>query len=292
MDTEFCDLARLLRAELTAVHQQFFHMLALRQWQNRELLDRVAGVDTEDFKNVMQIIDLLVENAMPIVLESHEFSPGSNLPSILHAELRMEKHLAEIIGSMQLTDAKALARVHRAAAPRQQYREWLEAHAVESEAGTGSVETGRKMGVFIAHLIALVEQAMLHAFLFRHLGRGAEADNAWRLSGAAMLYGTALVRRGAASNTVPTPARIPAVRIAATPNDAFEADMSLVRRCANLGRGAAEAEASESMQRVCIRIVGDCDLIAGMRMTDDFPAVFGRSSVFESFAATCEQHLK
>lgn len=292
MDQELRDLTRLLRAELTAVHQQFFHMLALRQWQNRELLDRVTDVDAEDFKNAMQIIDLLVEHGIPIVLESHQFSPGSDLVSIVHAELRMERHLAGIIGSMRLTDARALARVHRAAAPRRRYREWLEAHGVESEAGIGSVVTGREMGEFIAHLIALVEQAMLHAFLFQHLGRGAEADNAWRLSGAAMLYGTALVRRGAAAHIIPSPARIPAVRMAATPNDAFEADMSLVRRCAHLGRGAAEADVCEPLRRVCSRIVDDCDLIAGMRMTDDFPAVFGRSPVFESFAATCERHLE
>jgi hypothetical protein len=78
----------------------------------------------------------------------------------------------------------------------------------------------------------------------------------------------------------------------AVPNDAFEADMSLVRCCANLGRGAAETEASEPLRRVCSRVAEDCDLIAGMRMTDDFPAVFGRSPVFESFAATCERHLE
>jgi bacterioferritin (cytochrome b1) len=266
-------------------------MLALRQWQNRELLDRIGGVDTEDFKNAMLIIDLLVDDEVQIELDQHEFSPGSDVASILHAELRMEKQLASVIGSMRLTDERALARLSRAAAPRQRYREWLEAQIVGPEVRFYGDETGSEMREFIAHLLALVEQAMLHAFLFRHLGRVAEADNAWRLSGAAMLFGAALVRRGAASGIVPTPGKIPAVCIGACLDDAFKADMALVRRCADLGRAAAEAESREPMQRDCRRIITDCDLIAGMQTTDDFPGVFGRSQAFESFAATCERHL-
>lgn len=38
-------LVRLLRTEVTAVHQQFVHILALRQWKNEDLLSRITAVD-------------------------------------------------------------------------------------------------------------------------------------------------------------------------------------------------------------------------------------------------------
>ena len=147
------------------------------------------------------------------------------------------------------------------------------------------------MARFLAHLITLVEQPMLHAFLLWHQGNQTGADNAWRLSGAAMLYGTALVRRGALSGKVPVPGPIPMAVMAKSPSVAFDADMVLVRQCAALGRDAAGAEQDEAMSRLCHRIADDCDLIAAMEIDQEFPAVFGRSPVFESFAATRDKHL-
>ena len=54
---------------------------------------------------------------------------------------------------------------------------------------------------------------------------------------------------------------------------------------------AATAHADEAMARLCVRIADDCELIANMEMDEEFPAVFGRSPVFESFATTRERHL-
>jgi len=284
-------LTRLLRAELTVVHQQFFHMLALRQWGNEDLLSRITDVDTEDFKNAMQIIDLLVSRGLPVTLASHQFHPGSDIASILQSELRIERHFADILDAIRIADPDGAARANRAAAPRQAYREWLQERMDATTPEIVSHETTPSMGEFLAQLIALVEQAMLHAFLLWHQGRGIGADNAWRLSGAAMLYGTAVVRCGALLDAIPTPASIPSVQMAESASEAFDADMMLVRRCADLGRDAAEADGDDATRRTCLRIVDDCDLVADMKMDQDFPAVFGRSPVFESFAATRERHL-
>jgi hypothetical protein len=106
-----------------------------------------------------------------------------------------------------------------------------------------------------------------------------------------MLYETAIVRRAALANAIPEPSRIDPVEMAASPSEAFERDISLARNCAHSGRIAAEQEEDEAMRRLCLRIAEDCDLIADMEINQDFPAVFGRSPVFESFAATREKHV-
>jgi bacterioferritin (cytochrome b1) len=291
MNRDLEHLTRLLRTELTAVHQQFFHMLALRQWKDDIILGRITEIDTEDFKNALQIIDLLVSRGDPITLDSHRFSPGSDTSSILQSELRMEEQFADALAGIEVSDAEAQVCVGRASAPRQAYRDWLARQTGGSGSSKASAESGQSMAAFLARLIALVEQPMLHAFLLWHLGNRVGADNAWRLSGAAMLYGTALVRRGALNNIIPTPGPIPAVRMAKHPSEAFDADMALVRQCSVLGRDAASAEEDEETARICHRIADDCNLIADMKMDEKFPAVFGRSPAFESFATTRERHL-
>lgn len=284
-------LTRLLRTEISAVHQQFFHMLTLRKLRNDDVLSHVTKIDTEDFKNAMQIIDLLVSSGFPVRLGSDRFFPGSDIPSILRAELRMEGRFAALLSEIEVVGPEAQARVRRAAAPRRQYRDWLERNVDVSEPEDQTGETGEELARFLAHLIALIEQPMLHAFLHWRLDNRAAADNAWRLSGAAMLYAAALVRRGTQSETVLTPGPIPATRMAETPSEAFHNDLELVKRCASLGRDAAGAGPNEVVAWLCNRVADDCDLIAGMEMNRDFPAEFGRSPVFESFEATRAKHL-
>ena len=106
-----------------------------------------------------------------------------------------------------------------------------------------------------------------------------------------MLYGTALIKHCALAGFVPTPAVIPAVAQTTNPEDAFMAEILLVRQCAEHGREAAQENTDDIMTRLCIWIAEDCDLIAEMEVDGEFPAEFGRSPVFESFAATREKHL-
>ena len=291
MTTDLERLIPLLRVEMTAVHQQFIHMLALRQWKNKDLLRKITKVDSEDFKNAMQIVGLLVSRGVPIDLPSHQISPGWDIASILRAELRMEEGFAGVLEATQLTDPDAMARVSRAAAPRQAYRDWLIEQVADTTPSNPPPETNPALAEFFALLIALVEQAMIHASFLWHLGDHSRADNAWRLSGAAMLYGTALVRLGALADLVPTPSAVPAVRMAASPSAAFQADILLTRQCAELARSAAADAADQETHELCLRIAGECDLIAGMKTGQAFPATFGRSPVFESFAATRERYL-
>ena len=276
---------------MSAVHQQFVHMLALRQWQSGEVLERITAIDTVDFKNVMHIIDKLASLKVPATLPSHKIVPGHDVASILRAELRMERHLASVLDDIDVSDQGAKLLFGRAAAPRDEYRNWLEVEIKRHEPVAYEDRTSKALAVLFAELIALVEQSMMRAFMLWHSGHKIEADNAWRLSGASMLYGTAIVKRAAHDGWMPIPSASPEVLMAYVAKDSFEADMTLVRRCAEMGQAAADSDSDDAMSRTCLRISEDCGLILTMEADGEFPAVFGRSPVFESFGATLDRHL-
>ena len=117
ISADHAKLGALLRIELTAVHQQFFHALALRQWHETAIVDRLMAVDVEDFKNAMQIIDQLVAEGCSIYLESHRFTPGSDVVAVLRAEHQLEVGFAEFLGGISVSTSEARSRVNRATAP-------------------------------------------------------------------------------------------------------------------------------------------------------------------------------
>jgi hypothetical protein len=291
MKDDFWHLGSLLRTELTAVHQQFFHILALREWKEETLLERITEIDSVDFKNAMQIIDLFTARGRAVSLAHQSFRPGSDLVGILHSELELERKFEGVLQSVILEGPEALAMFKRAAEPRPAYRAWLEREIATSRIERSEGKTSPAMAEFLAGLIRLVEQPMVHAFLLHHSGQTHDADNAWRISGGAMLYGAAIVRRHALADEVPIPTDIPASEIADRPTDAIDLDRALASDCAMLARVAAEESKEDGMERLCIRIAEDCELIANMRRDADFPAILGRSPKFESFGQTRQKHL-
>ncbi len=286
------NLMRLLRLQLTAVHQQFFHVLALKAMGEDAIAAHITEVDNEDFKNAMQIIDLLVEKGVPVELGAHRFVPGSDIAAILKAEHEVELRFGELLSELEVETPEAKACVARAAGPRRAYAAWLE-ETMPSHPSKGTVaETGPALGTLTAQLIALVEQAMVHAFMLRQRSDHDGADTAWQISGAAMLYPTAMVRRGALSSAVPVPAPVPAVELSPSGDDAFDRDIALVRQCAGTARAASEEEVDGAMARLCLRIADECDRISAMAPGDDLPAELGKSPAFASFARTCERILQ
>ncbi len=97
MDIQSDSLNGVLRCEMTAVNQQFVHVLALRQWGDDETAERIMQVDRVDFPNAMRIIDYLVETETPIGLVSDRFTPGANYRSILLSEQTIEQRLSAAI---------------------------------------------------------------------------------------------------------------------------------------------------------------------------------------------------
>lgn len=292
MTGDYNDLNKLLRAELTAVHQQFFHILALRCFGEDEIVARITEVDIEDFKNAMQIIDLLVAGGFPPMLGSQQVVPGSDIPAILRAEQRIEMKLAALLPALKVEEPEARARICRASAPRESYRTWLETMLAPLACEPGVVaQTGEEAAELSALLIVLIEQAMVHAFLLWHRGDRQGADDAWKISGAAMLYAAAIVRRTALERWIPVPAPVPQITLSPSGDDAFDRDIALVGKCVIAARSAAERQEDGAMRRLYIRISDDCSRICAMKPGSEFPAELGKSPVFASFAATRNRTL-
>ena len=138
-DQRAASLNRVLRSEMTAVHQQFIHILALRDWGEAEAAERVMAVDRIDFPNAMRIVDYLVETERPLVLPPDRVVPGRDYRSILAAELAMERRLCATLGQAAGADARARDLISTAAAPREAYAAWLAQHlAAPTEGETGA----------------------------------------------------------------------------------------------------------------------------------------------------------
>jgi bacterioferritin (cytochrome b1) len=291
ISADHAKLGALLRVELTAVHQQFFHALALRQWHETAIVDRLMAVDVEDFKNAMQIIDQLVAEGCSIYLESHRFTPGSDVVAVLRAEHQLEVGFAEFLGGVSVSTSEARSRVNRATAPRRAYQTWLENELAKTSGIGVTDDTGEAVAKMMAHLISLIEQAMVHAFVLWHKDDRLGADLAWKISGAAMLYATAIVRCGALENRVPVPAPIPAVEPDMTGKAAFDRDIELLNRCAVAAKVASIEQSGKAMSPLCSKIVEDCERILPIVRGQDFPAELGKSPAFASFAATRDRKL-
>ncbi|MDX1576571.1 MAG: hypothetical protein R3285_10280, partial [Kiloniellales bacterium] len=229
----------LLRCELTAVNQQFTHVLALREWGEAEIAARIMEVDCVDFPNAMRILAFLLKTGAPLDLAPDSYVPGRTVTGILFAEQAMERRLAAVLADVRVTSPAARAHVATAQAPRRAYAEWLAERLSERNADDGDrARPDPAAADLVAHLIAMIEQSLAHAFVHRHAGDTAGADAAWAASGSAMMQLTALVRLFAARQDVPAPGAFPALRIARRPELAVEADASL---SALVARRAAEA---------------------------------------------------
>jgi bacterioferritin (cytochrome b1) len=289
MTTQTDALNDVLRWELTAVNQQFIHVLALREWGDDETAERIMDVDYVDFPNAMRIIDYLVETGTPIAIGSGRFTPGTDRRSILLAEQAMERQLSAAIGNAVCADDRARALISTAQGPREAYAAWLTdrlngaSHSVSDATLTGTETSG-----LVAHLITLIEQAMVHAFMHRHGGDRAGADGAWASSGAAMMHLTELVQFFAAHRTVPIPGEIPAPRIAGEPAEAFDLDCQLAASCADEAAMAAAGCEEIALANLCRKIAERCLELSRWRPGQAHPAASTNPPAFGSF----EESLK
>lgn len=282
-ETENQRLQELLTALVSAVSQQFFHILLLRRRDEAELAQKIAEIDDEDFKNAMHIIDLLVLRGVPVGIGQHTVAPALGTRSILQAELAMEDRLKEKIESLYVESPPAIAIVNRASGLRATYRRWLSAEiALRTEdASSKTMETDQPR-LFVL-LLRLMEQTLVHAFEHWHAGHRSEADTAWQFSGAAMLYLTALApfvgspapARGGLSVSHPDRDRR---------YDRFAADLALVRECAMAASEAERTQRDGRFGRLCREISLDCGRLAETKSGDAINAGLGSSDTFRSFA--------
>jgi bacterioferritin (cytochrome b1) len=277
---------------MSAVNQQFIHVLALRDWGYAETADRIMEVDGVDFPNAMRIIDYLVEANAPILLAAERPVPGTGYRSILAAEQAMEQRLCAVLEQAACKDDRARALVAAAKAPRDGYAAWL----TEQLKGPGGKETPaarpfpETAGVF-AHLIATIEQTLAHAFLHWHRGDRDVADAAWATSGAAMMQATAFVRLFAAHQAVPVSAEPPALRSAGAPATALDFDRELAGDCAREAAEAAERCNDVALAELCRRVAAFSSQLSHWRPGETHPAAKDNPAAFSSFEATLRRFV-
>jgi bacterioferritin (cytochrome b1) len=278
---------------LTAVNQQFMHVLALRDWGYAETAERIMEVDYVDFPNAMRIIDYLVQARLPVLLTSECPTPGSTYEAILRSEKALEQRLFAAIEDAVCTDDHPRALISAARAPREAYAAWL----TDQLDGSGVDETleddlfPESFGVF-AHLIATIEQAMVHAFVHWHEGEAKIADAAWATSGAAMMQATEFVHLFAAHRTLPLPREIPALRIASESAAGLEFDRQLAGSCAREAAEAADACKDIAIADLCRKIARYSLQVSGWKTGEAHPAADDNLAGFNSFERTLRKFVQ
>jgi hypothetical protein len=286
MEVENAKLRDLLREQLTAVHQQFVHILALRVWGDEAFAARISTVDNADFPVAMKVMDYLVSAGVSLDLSYRPFAPGSTVREIIAAERAIERRMGAALSFDIGADHPAAGWIAVARAPRRQYADWLDQRegALGEEGPTERPDTNALGGLF-AHLIALIEQAMAHAFVHWHRGARHDADAAWAISGTAMMKATALVRAAAARRGIPQPAKNATVAIQNDPASAYEADRSLASSCARSARDAAQGTDGH-IAALCRDVAGFAHRLAAHGCGCAHPSVIGGSKAFQSFEKT------
>ena len=281
LEADAPDLLRLLAGQLAAVSQHFLHILKLRKAGEKHLAARINEVDQEDFKNAMLIIDLMIAHDMPIVVAEHRISPGADVRSMVHGEIIMERHLSAVMNDLKFESPQARARMDRAAAPRADYRSWLEDQAESVDEHNVDPVSSSTNAVLLPHLLLFLEQTLVSAFVRWHGGDRPGADVAWQMSGATMIYLTALAPFSGSADPGMHGVTIPGADCS-TLAGIFQADLDLAEQCATVAHAAAD-QRDDAFGRLCQRIALDYETLAVTPEGGPIEVEFGRSKTFMSF---------
>ena len=284
---------RLLRCELTAVNQQFIHVLALRDWGYTEVAERIMAVDYVDFPNAMRIIDYLVQERLPVQLTSERPTPGTSYNSILLSESALEQRLCATIREAACTGDRPQALVSAARAPREAYAAWLAERLDGSPLDEPSPVDlfPETMGVF-PYLIAIIEQAMVHAFVHWYEGELANADAAWATSGVAMMQATEFVHLYAAHGTLPVPDEMPVLRIAGNSALGLDFDRWIADSCAREAAEAADACNDGVTGDLCGKVARCFSQLSDWKIGQAHPAADEIPTGFSSFEGTLRRFVR
>jgi bacterioferritin (cytochrome b1) len=274
-------LNALLRAEMTAVNQQFIHILALRRLGDLRRADRVYEVDRLDFPNVLRIIDHLAAAGRPVALRPEMPDPGFPIPSLLQAELRIEQRLSKILETKPSSDTRSCLVAARA--PRDAYREWLttelETQKDDREPGVGFPATN----LLFSCLILVLERMMIRAFVNWHEGDREAANIAWAMSGVAMVQATALVNALTDLRSAP--------KLNAKIRKAVRDDRDLITAYAEIADQASLRETEASLKLICTRAAAYTRALAAWQPAAPHPALAACAPSFKSFEATLKKFV-
>ncbi|MEM7225526.1 MAG: hypothetical protein AAF495_21290 [Pseudomonadota bacterium] len=189
MSAEPTDLNAVLAWQLAAVEQHFIHVLTLKAWGDEESIRAIAAVDEVDLPNALRILDLMVSNGHLPDLGACRISPGASHGEIFAAERRIEAELSAALRAARSADPSSL--IDPSLAPRDSYGSWLLAQSTKRRGSCGLpqtlTETGKSsLDRLFSHLLIVIEQSLIHAFVLWHDRARRQAEIAWDTSAAAM----------------------------------------------------------------------------------------------------------
>lgn len=283
---EFADenqyFAEILPILLSTVSQQFLHMLILRRLAQPALEARIKEVDDTDFVSAMQVIELLVTREFQFVIPSHRIGPGACIASIISAESESERVLnTSLVGSAAVKTNEGLLVIDRLKKPRDSYRHWLASKASrlrQEEEGSG---TRKAVRALVSQCLNLMEQAMLDAFVFWAANNKKAANTSWRISGAAMLYITAIANLcGSVQEGINIQISSSQPR---NESEQAEAEKLLVNRCLKMAHSAAYCCPDQAVTKTLLKIAADCERLARLRSDPTTQLSLGYSKIFSDF---------
>lgn len=282
-------LLALLRHEYSVTNQQFTHVLASRVWGDFDIAERIVEIDNVDFANGMAIAGHLVSNRMPVRLAPDCFAPGVGQRGVLEAEQQREARITAFLDTARCADETAAGFLQVAREPRAAYAVWLNDRlgAVPRDQPEPSV-LHEDIDTLAAHLITLLEQASVHAYVHRYHGSRIDADAAWMTSGKAMMHLTSIVHHAAVTGALPRPGLCPEPLIGNSPMEAVEADNRMASACAQAARIAA-ACTHQKLAGLCETIATYCDDLAVWKPGRTHPAEGNIPSIFTSFEASLDR---
>jgi bacterioferritin (cytochrome b1) len=293
MTTDIQNISKFLRCELSAVHQQFVHILITRHWGARDIADRISEVDNVDFPNVMKVIDHLVGSRTTVQIAGDKFQPGHSIREVVKAELTMENRLVELIDNTSLSNESLSAFVEVAAHPRKSYLPWLEKQLEQLPIDENpKPDFAPETSTLLGNLLTVIEQTLFHAFVHDHDGNAERADFSWHTSGAAMMHLTKFVALFSAKQAAPVFRDMPALTISYDAPEALESDAEIAGKCAQLAGNAAHDSADARIKKFCLSLNDYYTELSESDSNKPHPAINSNPPAFSSFSATLNKFVR
>lgn len=299
-------LNAVFRALMTAVHQQFIHILILKAWNEPDMAHAVTVVDKSDFPVAMQLAHRIVAlGGMPELhgpgdaYLPHLPAIGGSVPAIFAADAAVERRLGRALSAASVrlaaaNDRDSLVLIGLAMRPRAQHLAWLQSMAVADPVPIRP-PAPKAVDVVFAQLIAFIEQTFVHAFALWQCGAQAWADAAWASSGAAMVQADRIVTLLAGRGAVPRPSLVTDDLLDA-PNPAEDPAAMLARdrivagRCRDLGNLAAHETDDADLAALLRDAAIYYGLLSEWRGDQPHPAI-DRPAAFRSFGMMLERYV-
>lgn len=293
----------VLRVQIAAVQQHFIHVLTLNAWDETTGAKEIVSVDAVDLPNAMRIVDWLIARGESVslasdinVLAACMPRPGACMQDVLANELVLDKRLegALLDAQRELTGVVGgewAAYIDKPLTCRSSYQNWLKAaleRADRREETDGTpIEAPACIGELFAHLMIMISQSMVHSFVHWHSGRLNLANDAWFISGAAMMHAAAITNACAKSRVAPAPENavrrgsVSLPQISYNTGDAMEADLERGRYCRSVAASAALELGPTKLGEICRTIASYYEALSQWQIGHPLPPITNPCVDFE-----------